>query len=279
MANTAMHQKTAPQDFDAIRSRMKATWMAGDFGQIAKLSQPIAEAFIARRSVKPGMRVLDVACGTGNLAIPAAKAGAKVTGVDFAANLLDEAKDRARREGVPAKLDEGDAENLPYEDSSFDLVVSMFGAMFAPRPERVAGELLRVCRPGGQIAMANWTPAGFAGQLFKINAKYNPPPEGLPRPLLWGDAPTVRERFGNRVTNLQMTPVMAELKYPFPVPETVEFYRTYFGPAVKSFEALPEDKQAALRGDMEKVFAHYNQATDGMTTIAAEYLDVSATRV
>ena len=275
MANTSMNQKI---DFDAIKGRMKATWMAGDFGQIAKMSEPTAEAFMARRNVKPAMRVLDVACGTGNLAIPAAKAGAKVTGVDFAANLLDEARDRARYEGVLAKFEEGDAENLPYEDSSFDLVVSMFGAMFAPRPERVTAELLRVCRPGGQIAMANWTPSGFAGELFKVSAKYNPPPEGVPPPVLWGDEATVRERFGNRVTNLQMKPVMAELKYPFSVPDTVEFFRTYFGPALKTFEMLPEDKQAALRRDMEEVFARYNQATDGMTIIAAEYLDVSATR-
>jgi ubiquinone/menaquinone biosynthesis C-methylase UbiE len=244
MANTATHQNI---DFESIKSRMKATWMAGDFGQIAKLSQPTAEAFIARHDVKPGMRVLDVACGTGNLAIPAAKMGAKVTGVDFAANLLDEAKDRARSEGVLAKFEEGDAEDLLYDDSSFDLVVSMFGAMFAPRPERVAAELLRVCRPGGRIAMANWTPAGFAGQLFKITAKYNPPPAGISPPVLWGDEPTVRERFGNRVTGLQMKPVMAQLKYPFSVPDTVEFYRTYFGPAMKSFEALSKDKQAALR--------------------------------
>jgi ubiquinone/menaquinone biosynthesis C-methylase UbiE len=234
---------------------------------------------MARRNVKPGMRVLDVACGTGNLAIPAAKAGAKVTGVDFAANLVKTAKDRARSEGLSATFEEGDAENLPYADSSFDLVVTMFGAMFAPRPERVAAELLRVCRPGGQIGMANWTPSGFAGQLFKVSAKYNPPPEGVPPPVLWGDEATVRERFGNRVTGLQMKPVMAQLKYPFSVPETVEFFRTYFGPALKAFEMLPEDKREALRRDMEEVFARNNQAIDGTTTIAGEYLDVSATRV
>ena len=148
-------------DMEALKARLKATWMAGDFGQIAKASEIAAEQFIARCAIKPGMRVLDVACGTGNLAIPAAKAGALVTGADIATNLLEEARARAEREGVTAQFDEGDADQLAYPDVSFDLVVSMFGAMFAPRPERVSAELVRVCRQGGRIVMANWTPHGF----------------------------------------------------------------------------------------------------------------------
>ncbi len=142
--------KPSVSEFEALKARLKAMWMAGDFGEIAKHSEAAAEEFIRRREIKPGVQVLDVACGSGNLAIPAAKAGAIVTGVDIAPNLLAEARERAAREALSITFYEGDAENLPYEEGSFDLVVSMFGAMFAPRPQRVADELVRVCRPGGQ---------------------------------------------------------------------------------------------------------------------------------
>lgn len=268
---------TTSSDFEALKARLKATWMAGDFGQIAKYGEPAAEQFIARRPIKPGMRVLDVACGTGNLAIPAAKAGAIVTGADIATNLLEQARARAKREGVNVQFDEGDAEQLPYPDASFDLIVSMFGAMFAPLPERVAAELVRVCRPSGQIAMANWTPRGFIGQMFKVTSAHVPPPPGVPSAVLWGDEATVRERLRDGSTDLQLTPVMASLKYPFSVPETVEFFRLYYGPTQRAIAALPEDKQPALRRDLENHWAQHNQATDGTTHIEAEYLEVIAT--
>ena len=171
---------TTSAEFAALKERLKATWIAGDFGQIAQYSEPAAEQFIARRAITPGMRVLDVACGTGNLAIPAAKAGAIVTGVDIAPNLLEQARARAQREGVQVRFDEGDAEHLPYPDAAFDLVVSMCGAMLAPRPARVAAELVHVCRPGGHIAMANWTPRGFIGQLFQVTGVHVPPPPDVP---------------------------------------------------------------------------------------------------
>jgi ubiquinone/menaquinone biosynthesis C-methylase UbiE len=167
-------------DLDTLKGRLKATWMAGDFGKIALALQPSAEAFVARHTVVAPLRVLDVACGTGNLAIPAAKAGATVAGVDIAANLIEQARARAAREGVQVAFEEGDAEALPYPDAAFDLVITMFGAMFAPSPERVAAELVRVCRPGGQIAMANWTPGGFVGQMFTTAAAHSPPPPGVP---------------------------------------------------------------------------------------------------
>jgi ubiquinone/menaquinone biosynthesis C-methylase UbiE len=154
------------------------------------------------------MRVLDVACGTGNLAIPAAHAGAIVTGVDIATNLIEQARVRALREGVKVQFDEGDAEKLAYLDACFDLVVSMYGAMFAPRPERAAAELVRVCRPGGQIAMANWTPRGFIGQMFKVTATHVPLPPGMPGPVLWGDETIVRERLREGVAELKLTPVL-----------------------------------------------------------------------
>lgn len=273
-----MPNETTP-DFEALKTRMKATWMAGDFGQVAKYAELEAVKFISRQNVKPGMRVLDVACGTGNLAIPAAKAGAIVTGIDIASNLVEQARERAKSEGVKIQFDEGDAEELPYSDASFDVVVSMFGAMFAPRPDRVAAELMRVCRPSGQVALANWTPDGFIGQMFRTTSKHLPPPHDAPAPpVLWGDEATVRERFRDGVSKLVLTPVMAQLQYPFSVPGTVEFFRTYYGPTQKAFAALPEDKQSALRRDLENLFGEYNGATDGSTSVEAEYLEVVATR-
>jgi SAM-dependent methyltransferase len=265
-------------DLEVLKARLKATWMAGDFGQVAKSIESHAEEFIARRHIKPGMRVLDVACGTGNLAIPAAKAGAIVTAVDIATNLVEQARARALSEGVNVQCDEGDAEQLPYPDASFDLVVSMYGAMFAPRPDRAAAELVRVCRPGGQIAMANWTPRGFVGQMFKATADHVPPPPGMPAPVLWGDEAIVRERLRDGISELQMTPVKVLFKFPFSVPETIEFYRTYFGPTQRAFAALPEDKQPVLRQDLESLWTQHNHATDGTTYVEAEYLEVLATR-
>jgi ubiquinone/menaquinone biosynthesis C-methylase UbiE len=262
-----------------LKDRLKATWMAGDFGRIAKYVEAAAEEFVARRCLQPGAQVLDVACGSGNVAVPAAQAGAIVTGVDIAPNLLEQAGERAISAGVKIQLDEGDAEELPYPDSWFDVVVSMFGAMFALRPDRVAAELVRVCRPGGQIAMANWTPDGFIGQMFKATTKHLPPPSGAPvPPVMWGDADIVRERLRDGVSHLVVTPLMAQLRLPLSVPETVEFFRTYYGPTQKAFAALSEDKQLALRRDMEDLFAQYNKATDGTTAVEAEYLEVVATR-
>jgi len=263
-------------DLEALKARLKANWMAGDFGHFAKYSEQSAEQFIARRGIQPGMRVLDVACGTGNLAIPAAKAGANVTGVDIATNLLEQARTRAKQEGVNVQFDEGDAEQLSYPDASFDLVVSMFGAMFAPRPDRVAAELARVCRPGGQIAMANWTSDGLAGQMMKITGTYVPPPD-IPLAVLWGDERTVKERLHDGIAHLQLTRVAASFKYPFSVPETVEFFRLYYGPTQRAFAALPEDKQRALRHDLESYWAQNNRATDGTTYVETHYLEVIAT--
>jgi ubiquinone/menaquinone biosynthesis C-methylase UbiE len=261
-----------------LKARQKATWMAGDFGQVAKLAESSGTEFMARRGLQYGLRVLDVACGTGNLAIPAAKAGAQVTGVDIAPNLLDQARVRALDEGLTICFDQGDAEDLPYEDGSFDLVVTMFGAMFAPRPEVAAKELIRVCRPGGRIAMANWTPTGFIGQLFKVTGKHVSPSPGVPFPLLWGDQSEVRDRFRDGVTDLRMTPTMARLQFPFSIAETVEFYREYYGPTQKAFDAITEDNQILLRRDMESLYAEHNRASDGTTIIEAEFLEIEAVR-
>ncbi len=265
-------------DMDALKTRLRATWMAGDFGQIAKYNAPTAEEFISRLNITLGMRVLDVACGTGNLSIPAARIGATVTGVDIATNLLGQARARAKEEGLQIQFDEGDAEQLPYEDASFDLVVSMYGAVFAPRPERVAAELVRVCRSGGRIAMANWTPEGFVGQMFKATSKHLPPPQGIPAPVLWGDETMVRERLRDGISDLKLTRRVNLFEFPFDEADVVEFYRRYFGPTQRAFEALDDEKQAALRKDLEQLWREHNRATDGTIRVDAEYLEVVAAR-
>ncbi|MDQ3756106.1 MAG: class I SAM-dependent methyltransferase [Acidobacteriota bacterium] len=268
---------TLNPEMESLKTRLKAMWMAGDFGQVAKHIEAGAEEFILRLALEPGVRLLDVACGSGNLALPAARLGAIVTGVDIATNLLEQARARAESEGLTIQFDEGDAENLPYADAAFDEVVSMFGAMFAPRPELVAAELVRVCRPGGRIALANWTPGGFIGQMFKISSKYVPPPN-MPSPLKWGDEETVRERLREGVADLQLTRRMCPFKYPFPPTEVVEFFRMYYGPTQRAFDALDADGQAALRNDLERLWAEHNQATDDTTLVEGEYLEVRATR-
>jgi len=264
-------------EIDALKTRLRDTWMAGDFGEIAKSYAKGAEEFVAGLNLKPGMRVLDVACGTGNLTLPAARLGAVVTGVDIASNLIEQARANAKREGLTAQFDEGDAENLPYEDARFDAVITMFGAMFAPRPELVAAELKRVCRPGGFIAMANWTPTGFIGQMFKIVAAHVPQPN-MPSPILWGVEDVVRERLGQGLSSLQTSRQTIRFIYPFGPNQSVDYFRLYYGPAQKAFGALDETAQNALRGDMEQHWTKYNEATDGTTDVPSEYLKVIAVR-
>lgn len=265
-------------EMTALKTKLRATWIAGDFGQIARFYTDEAADFINRLNLRPGMKVLDVACGTGNLALPAARAGADVTGVDIAPNLVEQARENAKREGLNAQFDEGDAEALAYGDASFDTVVTMFGAMFAPRPELVAAELKRVCRPGGIIAMANWTPAGFIGQMFKTMGAHVTPPAGMPSPLLWGVEENVRERLGEGISKLESKPQMLKFAFPFSPAEVVEHFRLYYGPTQKAFGTLDDEKQAALRKDLEQLWSTKNTATDGSTSVDAEYLQVIATR-
>ncbi|HLX70035.1 MAG TPA: class I SAM-dependent methyltransferase, partial [Verrucomicrobiae bacterium] len=254
------------------------TWMAGDFGQIARYSAKGAEEFVNRLAISPGMRVLDVACGTGNLAIPAARRGAQVTGVDIAPNLVEQARQRAAAENLPATFEEGDAEQLRYPDAQFDLVMTMFGAMFAPRPERVSTELARVCRPGGTIAMANWTPEGFVGKTFRLTASYVPPPEGIPAPVLWGVEDNVKERLGRYASKIETAQRAIIFDYPHPPQQVVQFFRDYFGPTQMTFARLDAAGQSALAADLEKLWIEHNQGENGRTLVTAEYLEVIVTR-
>jgi SAM-dependent methyltransferase len=254
--------------------------MAGDFGEVAKNTERAAEAFVAALNLPRGARVLDIACGSGNLAIPLARGGAEVTGVDIATNLLEQARARAAAENLSAKFDEGDAEALPYEDDSFDVVVSMFGAMFAPRPELVVSEMARVLKSGGRLAMANWNPTSFTGQMFRASAKHVPPPPGLQPPILWGDEKTVRERLSPRFTNIETKLTPVEFDLPFNPVGAVAFFRKYFGPTQVAFSRLDEAGQAALECDLVALWSNANVAPDPeqRTVIHNEYLTVTATR-
>jgi ubiquinone/menaquinone biosynthesis C-methylase UbiE len=269
---------TLSPEMEALKAKLKATWSAGDFGQIAKSYAPGAAEFVTRLNLQPGERVLDVACGTGNLTLPAARSGASVTGQDFAPNLLEQAQAQAQAEGLTIQFDQNDAEALPYDDASFDTVITMFGAMFTPRPEVTAAELLRICRPGGRIVMANWTPGGFIGQMFKIVGKHVAPAPGMPSPLLWGDEATVRERFNGSVSELQLTPRLMTFSFPFTPSEVVEAFRRYYGPTYKAFGALDEKGQTALRQELEQLWSAHNQSQNGVTRVESEYLEVVAVR-
>jgi SAM-dependent methyltransferase len=264
---------------EQIKASMRTTWMAGDFGVVAKTTGA-AEKFVERLPIAPGMRVLDVACGTGNVALPLARAGAVVTGVDIAPNLLVQARERAVAEGLAVKFDEGDAEQLPYADGSFDAVVTMFGAMFAPRPEVVAAELARVLRPGGLLAMANWNPASFTGKMFKVGGMHAAPPPGLQPPVLWGDEATVRARLGENFEGIRTELIPVDFDMPVNAAGAVAFFRKYFGPTQMAFGRLDEAGQAKFAETLEELWAGANVAENPVerTLVRNEYLEVVARR-
>jgi SAM-dependent methyltransferase len=267
-----------PPTIEALKERMKATWMAGDFGKVAEFAAADAARFVDGLPLRPGMKVLDVACGTGNTAIPEARKGAIITGVDIATNLLEQARLRAQSEGLAIDFREGDAEKLDFPDASFDAVVTMFGAMFAPRPELVAAELVRVCRPQGFVAMANWTPEGFVGKTFILTSQHVPPPPGVPAPVLWGKEDVVRQRFAKFNCKVETFKRNAEFKYPFDGKSVVEFFRKYFGPTQAAFARLDSAGQSALARDLEKLWAENNRGSGNETIVTAEYLDVRVTK-
>ena len=271
---------TTPPSIDHIKSSMRSTWMAGDFGVIAKTIAGSAEAFAARLHLPAGARVLDVATGTGNLALPIARGGAIVTGVDIAPNLIEQARARAAEAGLPVQFDEGDAEALPYPDASFDAVVTMFGAMFAPRPELVAAEAARVLKPGGLLAMANWNPASFTGHMFRLGSKHVPPAPGLHPPVLWGDETTVRQRLAPFFTNIETTLISVDFDLPTNPAGAVAFFRKYFGPTQVAFSRLDEPGRAAFQADLENLWSTHNVSPtpDVHTLIRNEYLEVRATK-
>jgi SAM-dependent methyltransferase len=270
------HGPESDLELDPLTERVRATWTSGDFGRIARGYERGAAEFIQRLGLLAGEPVLDVACGTGNLSLPAARTGALVTGVDIAPNLIAQAQANAAREGLPVAFEVGDAERLRYADAAFRTVVSMFGVMFAPRPDRATAELLRVTRPRGRIAMANWTPTGFIGEMLKTTVSFVPAPAGVPSPLLWGTEDAVRERLGGGCTSLAVARRLMTFEYPFGPAEVVEYFRLWYGPTLRAFAALDEAGREGLRRELERLWADRNEASDGTTRVRSEYLEVVA---
>jgi SAM-dependent methyltransferase len=265
-------------EMSALKTRLKATWESGDYGVFAKYLERGALEFFDRLSIPAGTRLLDVACGAGQLTLPAARKGIKVTGLDLAANLVRQARGKAAAEGLRISIDEGDAEDLPYPDDSFDVVMSLIGSMFAPRPELVASEMIRVARPGGRIIMGNWTPDGHVGQMFTTIGRHVPPSPNMPSPLLWGDEATCRQRLRAGVTDLKITRHMYPFQYPFPPAQVVDLFMEYYGPTNRAYASLNDERRRAMHSDLTALWTRHNAAIDGTTRVSAEYIAVVGIR-
>lgn len=255
----------------------KGVWSQGDFSRIGAIVQVVAEDLCEAAAIRAGDRILDVACGAGNGAIAAARRTWEPTvGLDYVPALLERARERAAAERLEVELVEGDAQALPFEDASFDGVLSIFGAMFAPDQQRAADELLRVCRPGGCIAMANWTPTGFIGQVFKTVAGHAPPPPGLAPPPLWGTEERVRELFGERVSELRAQPRDVVMRAPTAA-RWIDLFRTWFGPMKVAYERVGPEGEEALTGDLRELLERMSTDDDTLY-VPSEYLEVLATK-
>jgi ubiquinone/menaquinone biosynthesis C-methylase UbiE len=267
----------AAPDFDAIKAKQRATWSSGDFGVIGTTLQIVGESLCEAVDLRAGSRVLDVAAGNGNCAIAAARRWCDVTAVDFVPALIEEGRLRSEADRLPITWKEGDAEALPLEDSSFDVVLSSYGVMFAPNQTRAASELVRVCRPGGKIGLANWTPEGFIGQLFKVIGRRVPPPAGLQSPARWGTEAGLAELFATGVTSIEATPKVFNFRYRSPE-HWIEVFRTWYGPTLKAFEALPADDRPKLHADLLALIADFNVSGDQTMVVPGEYLEVVVTK-
>jgi SAM-dependent methyltransferase len=262
---------------EGLKAKQQKTWASGDYGAVAALIQPIAESLVQAADLSAGARVLDVAAGTGNASIAAARCGCRVTSTDFVPALLARGRERAEAEHMPMDFDVADAEDLPYPDGSFDAVLSVVGAMFAPDQERVAAELTRVCRSGGTIAMANWTPDGFIGEMFRAVGRRVPPPPGIRGPVEWGSPARLQELISDRVIELRMRPRTFVFRFESPE-HFADYFRAHYGPTVKAFEALGERDAKLLHDDLVVLAARWNMAIDGTAKIPADYIEALAVR-
>lgn len=278
-ATTSEHRTHSVENLPAVKTKMKATWEDGDYASFATYMEPGAIDVLNGWQIPKDVSLLDIGCGSGQSAIPAARSGINVTGIDIADNLVEYARERARYENLDARFDIGDAENLPYDENAFDVVISMIGAMFAPRYDKVASEMGRVCRSGGRLHMANWTPDGFAATMFKCVAKYTPPAAGIQSPALWGVEDVLIQRLENDFTDFTLQrKFYPRWTYPFDTRELVELFRHKFGPVKRAFDSHNQQGQNALRAELEDIYKAFNIATDGTTEIKGEYLNVSAIR-
>lgn len=265
-------------DLDSLKRRQQATWASGNYAAVAARIPIVAERLCDAADLRAGDRVLDVATGSGNAALAAARCGCDVTGVDFVPGLLERARIRAVAEGLDAEFQVGDAERLPFPDSSFDAVTSVFGVMFAPNQERAAAELLRVCRPGGIIALANWTPDGFLGELFRVTRRHVAAPAGAPDPMRWGTEEGIRELLGEDLAGL----LIQRRTYTFrfrSAGEFVEFFRINYGPTLSAFGALDASGGQRLAAEIAAtVTRHDRRGGNGPVAIPGTYLEILAIR-
>ena len=267
----------APIDFNAVKSRQMTAWASGDYAVIGTTLQLVGEQLAEACDLRWDERVLDVAAGNGNATLAAARRGARVTSTDFVASLLDRAAERAKAERLNVTFQVADVEALPFDDASFDAVLSTFGVMFAPDHARSAAELARVCRPGGRIGLANWTPDGFIGQLFKVLGKHVPPPAGVQPPSLWGVERHVQSLFGDRAASIAVTPRIFNFRYRSAA-HFIEVFRTWYGPVHKAFAALPPEKGQELERDLTELLEGLNQGGSGSLVVPSEYLEIVVTR-
>ena len=262
-------------DFGAIKQRQQQAWSSGDFAVVASRMALVAERLCDAADLHAGWRVLDVATGSGNAAIAAARLGCTAVGIDYVPALLERARERAAAEGLVVELLEGDAEALPFADASFDAITSVFGTMFAPNHAQAAAELLRVSRPGGRMALASWTPQGFIGELFRTVGAHVPPPAGVPSPMLWGTEAHLRELFGDGIASLEVTERTFTWRFPS-AEEFVTFFRRWYGPTVKAFAALEGSAREALERDLVALARRHDRLGTGATAIPATYAEAVA---
>ncbi|MFP3585974.1 class I SAM-dependent methyltransferase [Paraburkholderia sp. SIMBA_055] len=260
-------------DFAAVKIRQQAAWSTGNYAVVGTTLQIVGEALCEALDLRAGSRVLDVAAGNGNATLAAARRWCDVTSTDYVASLLDAGRARAQAEGLSVEFQEADAEALPYADASFDIVMSTFGVMFAPDQEKAAAELARVCKPGGRIGLANWTPDSFIGQVFKTIAMHIPPPAGVASPALWGTKARLETLFEGKTRKIVANSRHFTFRYRSPE-HFVEVFRTFYGPVNKAFGALEGERQAALLGDLMTLIKSRNRSGDATLVLPSEYLEV-----
>ncbi|EJO32755.1 class I SAM-dependent methyltransferase [Achromobacter marplatensis] len=273
----AQPQAVAQPDLAALKTRQQATWSSGDYAVVGTTLQIVGEQLCESLDVRAGQKVLDVAAGNGNASLAAARRWCEVVATDYVPALLGRARERAAAERLKIEFQEADAEALPFAPASFDAVVSTFGVMFTADHDKAAAELVRVCRPGGKIGMANWTPEGFIGQIFKTIGKHLPPPAGVKSPALWGTRARIDEMFGSHASAIQAEPRHFVFRYRSPE-HWLQVFKTYYGPLLKAFAALEPAAQAALESDLIAQIDRFNRSGDAGMVVPSEYLEIVITR-
>jgi SAM-dependent methyltransferase len=260
-------------DLAAVKGTQQAAWSAGDYAVVGTTLQIVGETLCEALDLHAGERVLDIAAGNGNATLAAARRWAVVTSTDYVPSLLERGRARASADGLTVRFEQADAESLPYADASFDVVLSTFGVMFTPDQEKASAEMTRVCRPGGRIGLANWTPTGFIGELFKLLGRYRPPPAGVRSPAQWGTEERLRELFGNRLDSITIEYRDFAFRYRSAA-HWLEVFRASYGPLAKAFGALDSTKQASLAADLISLAERFNRASDGSLVAPSEYAEV-----